>query len=97
MQHNDGCVGLYLCEKNVKDGLGVIAANLNDSSTAILRPYLKKKAKDKTALFEFWHHGLYHEKFPTLTYEEQKARFEKADYIVRKRFGIQIACFRCSL
>ena len=71
----------YLFEKDIKAGLGVIAANLNDSSTNILRHYINRKSKGKTNLFEIWHHGLYHEKFPDFTYEEQKARFEKGDSI----------------
>ena len=83
----------YLFEKDIKAGLGVIAANLNDSSTNILRHYLNLKSKDKTNLFEIWHHGLYHEKFPDFTYEEQKARFEKGDSIVKARLGIQMHAF----
>lgn len=83
----------FLVEKNVKASFGLIAGFLNDSSSAILRPYLKLKAKDKTALFEFWHHGLLHEKFPELTPAEQKKRFEKADSLVRKKLGIQMHTF----
>lgn len=83
----------YLSERDIKAGLGVIAGKLDDSSTNFLRSYLKIKSNDKTNLFEIWHHGLYHEKFPDFTYEEQKARFEKGDSIVNARLGIQMHTF----
>jgi peptidoglycan/xylan/chitin deacetylase (PgdA/CDA1 family) len=83
----------FLCENDVRVGIGVIASHLDKKSVEFLKPYITKKDKSGKPMFEIWHHGMYHKPFANAPYEDQKERFNMADSVVKKELGVQMHSF----
>jgi peptidoglycan/xylan/chitin deacetylase (PgdA/CDA1 family) len=81
-------------ERKIKLSLGVIADSLENAKPAYIS-WLKEM--HATGLVEFWFHGYDHgvrqvgdqeaAEFTALTYEEQKARFDKSQKLAQEKLG----------
>lgn len=85
----------YVKEKKIKAGLGAIGNGFDNSSLAVLSPYINATNEDSEKLFEIWHHGWDHiePEFQGTSYAYQKAHFDQASKAVLDYLGIQMQTF----
>ncbi|MEI8086554.1 MAG: T9SS type A sorting domain-containing protein [Paludibacter sp.] len=91
----------YLSANKIKWGAGAIANRFDNSSSAVLSPYLNTVNEVGDTLIEVWNHGYDHSsnsstgiyEFSGASYADQKLHFENATAAIKTYLGVQMHSF----
>lgn len=91
-----------LLKRKIKAGIGVIAKQLDETTSAAMKKYLDATNSNGEKLIEIWNHGYDHSsnrppnnaiEFSGTSYQFQKQHLAMADSVVKKLTGVQMHTF----